>query len=171
MHIAKDKVGIKGVWDFFVGDFFGDDFDREAAKEGLYPWIRWVRVNNIIPTVGRARLAYILSGQAASLAECEINYQELGTGTSTPANSDTGLQTPAGGTTRKLISSASNSANIMTITSFWAAGEATGTWREFGTFINGTGTTNSGILFSRVGINITIGASQSLVVDGTVTIT
>jgi hypothetical protein len=59
----------------------------------------------------------------------------------------------------------------MTITSFWAAGEATGTWREFGTFINGTGTTNSGVLFSRVAINIPITGSQSLVIDGTVTLT
>lgn len=175
MHNLNETIGLQGLWDFFVVHDGGtlDDAEKSAirAGESIGRAVDWHHYKNIIPTVGRQRIAYILSGAAASLAECEINYQELGTGTSTPANGDTGLQTPAGGTTRKLISSGSYSSNVMTITSFWAAGEATGTWREFGTFINGTGTTNSGVLFSRVAINIPISASQSLVIDGTVTIT
>lgn len=175
MHIHDDQIGVRGVWDFFVVDDGGalTQAEKELIMAGadIGRGVSWHHHNNIIPTVGRQRIAYILSGSAASLAECEINYQELGTGTATPANGDTGLQTPAGGTTRKLISSASYSSNVMTITSFWAAGEATGTWREFGTFINGTGTSNSGVLFSRVAINIPITGSQSLVIDGTVTLT
>lgn len=114
-------------------------------------------------------MAKAITGGIATVTEIKITHQELGTGTTTPANGDTGLQTPSAGT-RKTISSMAYSSNQMNFTSFWAATEATGTWREFALFINGTGTSNSGTLFNHVAINITVGASDALTIDGTVTV-
>lgn len=125
---------------------------------------------NIIPTVSRQQIAKALAGSITLAAEIKVNFQELGTGTNAPANGDTGLQTPTG-STRKALSSAGFSANQLNLTSFWAVGEATGTWREFGSFINGTSTSNSGVLFNRVGINITVTGADALTIDGTITIT
>lgn len=144
------------------------------AKSRIVSWMlgRPITVfsnHNLIPTASRTAIAKALSGGCASLAEIEINYQELGTGTNAPANGDTGLQTASAGT-RKTVSSIGYSSNVISITAFWAAAEATGTWREFGLFINGTGSSNSGTLFNRVAINITVGAPDALTLDGTVTI-
>lgn len=130
--------------------------------------IQEVVTHNIIPTASRAQICKILSGGCTLIAETKIGHAEMGTGTTAPANGDTGLETPTG-TTRAVISSASYSSNVLNLTSFWSAGGATGTWREYGTFINGTMVSNSGTLFNRVAINITISPSQSLTIDGTVT--
>lgn len=128
------------------------------------------RYENLIPTVARQQIAKALSANITAVAEIKITHQELGTSTQAPANGDTGLILPTA-STRKVISSLAFSTNKVTVTAFWAAGEATGTWREFGTFINGTATSNSGVLFNRIGINVTVSSSQSLTIDGEVTIT
>lgn len=173
---------MKGEWDFLLssqqtqaemqlvlkrdgrGAFL--EFVEKGVAEGK---IRKIHYKNIIPTVSRQQICKALTGGCAAIAEIVINYQELGTGTTTPANGDTGLQTPSAGT-RKSVSSQAYSANQMNFTSFWAATEATGTWREYALFINGTGTSNSGVIFNRVAINITVGASDALTIDGTATI-
>jgi hypothetical protein len=59
----------------------------------------------------------------------------------------------------------------LNVLAVWAAGEATGTWTEYGTFANGTGTSNSGTMFNHVAISETVGAGNSLSVDGTITFT
>ena len=183
METYEEKSGMKGEWDFLLSsqsvqremqrvlNAFGRSaylaFVERGVQAGL---IRKVHYSNIIPTVSRQQMCKALTNNIASVAEIAINYQELGTGTTTPANGDTGLQTPSAGT-RKSISSSAYSSNQANFTSFWAATEATGTWREFALFINGTGTSNSGTIFNHVAINITVGASDALTIDGTVTIT
>lgn len=128
------------------------------------------KYHNLIPTVARTQVAKALANQITTKAEIAINYQELGTGSTAPANGDTGLQTPTG-STRKAISSLGYSGNVLSITCFWAAGEATGTWAEMATFINGSGTSNSGTLFNRIALAVVVGGSNALTVDGTVTLT
>lgn len=132
--------------------------------------VQMYKYHNIVPTVSRQQIGKALSGNIASVTEIKITHQELGTGTNSPSNGDTGLQTPTG-TTRKSVSSLAYSLNQLNIASFWAAGEATGTWREYAVFINGSGTSNSGVIFNRVAINITVAGSDALTLDGTVTIT
>ena len=125
------------------------------------------KYHNIVPTVARAQVAKALTANIASVNEVKITHQELGTGTNTPANTDTGLQTPSSGT-RKVISSLAYSNNVIALTCFWSAGEATGTWKECATFIDG----NSGnILFNRIALDVTVSASNALTIDGTVTLT
>lgn len=122
---------------------------------------------NIIPTVGRAALANWLTQGSPSPASIKLNYTSLGTGTNTPANSDTQLQTE---TYRKAIASTTNADNVAYCTAFYTAPETSGTFREAGVWMNATGTANSGTLFSRVAINIVKTTSTTLTIDYTVTL-
>lgn len=122
---------------------------------------------NLIPTAGRAAIANWLTQASPSPASMRLNYTALGTGTNTPANGDTTLQTE---TYRKAIASATNADNIAYCTAFYTAVETSGTFREAGIFMNATGTANSGVLFSRVAINVTKTTSVTLTIDYTITI-
>ena len=161
-----------GKWNLYVTEgepLTQDELATLRAGGTIDRVIRAYKYCNIIPTVARQQIAKALSNNIATKAEIAINYQELGTGVTTPANSDTGLETPDG-TTRKAVSSLAYSSNKVTVTCFWVAGEATGTWKELGTFINGTASSNSGTLFNHVSIDVVVGASNSLTLDGEVTI-
>lgn len=173
---------MKGEWDFLLSSTEvqkemqmilkrdGRGAYLEFIESGIASGsIRKVHYTNIIPTVSRQQVCKAVTGNIATTTEIKVTHQELGTGTTTPANGDTGLQTPSGGT-RKTISSMAYLSNQMNFTSFWAATEATGTWREFALFINGTGTSNSGTIFNHVAINITVSSSDALTIDGTVTV-
>lgn len=177
-----ENFKMKGEWDFLLSSTETQAKMREildTAGRAAYQafidagvasgLIRKVHYSNIIPTVARQQVAKAVTGNIATTTEIKVTHQELGTGTTTPANGDTGLQTPSAGT-RKTISSMAYSANQMNFTSFWAATEATGTWREFCLFMNGSGTSNSGTVLNRVAINITVGASDALTIDGTITV-
>ncbi|RME52933.1 hypothetical protein D6783_03340 [Candidatus Woesearchaeota archaeon] len=145
--------------------------DKKASEMLSLLIGRAVRVHsytNVITTAGRQKVNEALAGSISAASEAKINYEELGTGTTTPAASDTGLETPDA-STRQTISSLGVSGSQLNITSFWSAGSATGTWKEYGCFINGTSTSNSGTLFAHVGIDITVGSSDALTIDGTVT--
>ena len=149
--------------------FLPDRIAEVIAKNLIGRSVRMYRTHNIVPTVSRTAIAAALAGQLSTLSEIEINYQELGTGTTAPSNSDTDLETPSAGT-RKVVSSISQSLNVISITSFWAVTEATGTWKEFSLFINGTGTSNSGTLFNRIAIDITVASIEAMTLDGEVVI-
>jgi len=97
-----------------------------------------------------------------------INMAVIGTGTSTPATSDTQLQTE---TYRNNLASKSNVANLAYATAYFNATETSGTFREAGIVVDGTGTANTGVLVSRVAINITKTTSQTLTLDWTLQVT
>lgn len=123
---------------------------------------------NLIPTAGRAAIASWLTNVSPTPASMlRVNYTSLGTGVTAPANGDTTLQTE---TYRKAIASATSAANIAYMTAFYTAPEVSGTFFEAGLHIAGTGTVNTGTLFSRVAINITKTTSETLTIDYTVTI-
>lgn len=76
-----------------------------------------------------------------------ITHGDIGTGTNPPANSDTQLQTP---TARVSVTNQIVSDNIVTLQFFFSdAILPNGTYNEFGTFVDGTGTLSSGKLFNR----------------------
>lgn len=75
-----------------------------------------------------------------------INYGAIGTGSTTPTISDTQLTTEI---TRTTVSTTSISGDIVTFKFFISDANLTnGTYREFGTFVDGTVTLNSGRLFN-----------------------
>ena len=145
-----------GVWKFTLRDII-------TGKQRIFIY------KNLIPTSGREQIAKALEGAIATATEIKITHTSLGTGTNAPANGDTQLQTE---TFRKIVASSTHSLNQLFITAFYAATEGTpSTHREAGLHINGTGAANSGVLFSRVAINITRAVTETLTIDYTVTFT
>lgn len=123
-------------------------------------------IENIVPTVGRTMIANNLTDSTPDNSML-ANYIALGSGTNTPANGDTTLQTE---TYRNAVASRTNASNVAYITGFFSAVETSGTYREAGIFCNGTGSANTGVLLSRVAINVTKSASETLTIDWTLTI-
>lgn len=118
--------------------------------------------HNIVVTNGRNVLARLLAGDTTYTGK--INYGALGIGASpSPVNGSTQLQTEA---YRKLASSYSSDQNIAYVDFFYAAGDCNGTYTEFGNFIDGTGTANTGRLFSYIATGGWVkSASESLFVS------
>ena len=76
-----------------------------------------------------------------------VTHADIGTGTNTPQNSDTQLQTP---TVRGALTAAIISSNVVTLQFFFSdSALANGTYTEFGSFVDGTGTVSTGKLFNR----------------------
>lgn len=153
MH-AKEALGIKGHWKFTFRD--------EVTGK-----IRVIERDNLIPTSGRAAIASWLTNASPTPASILVNYGGIGTGTTAPANGDVQLQTE---TYRKAIASTTSASNIAYFTQFFTAAEVSGTFREAGLFMSGTGTANSGTLLSRVAINITKAVTETMTIDVTLTI-
>lgn len=123
--------------------------------------------HNLITTVGRAALASWLGNVSGSPATLYPNYVSLGSNVAAPANSDTQLGTE---TYRNLVASRTNASNIAYITGFFTAAETSGTYREAGLHIGGSGSANSGTLFSHVALNITKSSAETLTLDWTISI-
>ena len=108
--------------------------------------LRIAEQHNLVPTTGRNALARVLTGDNTYGAE--VNYIALGTGTAAAALANTTLGTE---TYRKIVSSAAHDNAIAYIDVFIASADvADATYKEAGAFISGTGSANSGYLFSRV---------------------
>lgn len=107
--------------------------------------VRQYQATNLITTRGRSVLADRLAN--VTTYSGVINYGALGTGTTPVANGDTQLQTE---TYRKVVASGSASNNIAFVDFFYAKADTNGTYQEFGTFIDGTGTANSGRIFTHM---------------------
>jgi hypothetical protein len=150
-----DTIKLIGKWKFTLRDI----------HTGV---VRVFEYANLIPTAGRQQIAKAFSGGIASVAEININKTSLGTGLTAPANGDTTLEIE---TFRKTVASSTFSGNQLFITAFYTAVEVTGTFKEAGLHINGTGVADTGILFSRVAINVTKSATETLTIDYTVTFT
>lgn len=148
----SDIVGIRGDLKFILKDV---NTDKEEIKE----------YKNLIVNLGKYVIARLLAGDTTYSGN--INYGAVGTGANAPAVTDTQLQTELA---RKAKSNASRNNNIATITFFFNTSEANGALKEFGAFIDGTATANSGQLFDRVAIDITKTSSQTLTVELQITI-
>jgi hypothetical protein len=99
--------------------------------------------HNLIATVGRQALAKRLGNDTTYTGI--INYGALGSSSTAAANADTQLGTEV---FRKTTASTSNTTNQAFIDFFYSKADTNGTYQEFGTFIDGTGSANSGQLFS-----------------------
>ena len=117
MKNFDEHFKMKGEWDFLFSSTETQAKMREileSAGRAAYlafidagvasGLIRKVHYSNIIPTVSRQQICKAITGNIATVTEIKVTHQELGTGTTAPANGDTGLQTPSAGT-RKSISS------------------------------------------------------------------
>lgn len=149
----KEKASFKGHYKFTLRDI-------HTGEEQIFEY------DNIIPTIGRTLIANNLT-DATPDNNIRLNKAALGTGTNAPANGDTQLQAEV---YRNDLFSRTNSANIAYVTAAFNATEVTGTFREAGIFADGVSGANTGVLFSRVAINITKSNTQTLTLDWTLTI-
>lgn len=184
---VREQTALKGKYRFTKAfletpeQFALDAKIKDLKTRGEHPsiWLPLVRdlnricrteileVENLIPTVGRAAIASHLTSSSPSPSTLRINKAALGTSTTAPANADTQLGTE---TYRNDIASETNSNNIAYMTGFFSATETTGAFKEAGLFIAGTASANTGTLLSHVAINITKGATETLTIDWTLTI-
>jgi len=121
---------------------------------------------NLIPTVARTMLADQLVSSSPT-NNPKINYTALGSGTTAPANTDTTLETED---YRKVIASLTKANNIVHASAFYDATEVDGTFKEAGVFCDATAAADSGVLLSRVAIDVTKSNTETLTVDYVITI-
>lgn len=124
-------------------------------------------IKNTFVTVGKNSIAAALKGTTDN-NQGIITYCAVGTSVIAPALSDTTLTTEI---FRKLISVRSVSGNVATFQTFFTISEGNGTLREAGLFgDSASATANSGTLFSKLAINRTKTASDTLTMSWDITI-
>lgn len=120
-----------------------------AYKAGTKELVTEIVQRNLVmegTNTGKALLAQRLVGD--NTYSCNVNYGAIGSGTNAPNASDTQLQTEV---TRTIVANSQVLSNsIAKIQFFFADGLlANGSYTEFGMFIDGTASANSGQIFNR----------------------
>jgi hypothetical protein len=117
---------------------------------------------NVICNAGFNAITKLLTGDTTYTGE--INKALLGTGTTGSASpADTTLETES---YRNDIASATDDSNIAYLTAFFTETEVSGTFTEFGNCIDGTGTVDTGQLWSHLkGLNWVKDTSTALVIS------
>ena len=129
-------------------------------------------VNNLVVLAGRAVIAQRLGN--TNTYSLNITHGALGTSTTSPTASDTtlGAEVNRVETASNDVSDASN--GIVVVSFFWSKASFTDSnVNEFGTFIDGSASVDTGELFSHVLFSTTIDktAQKTITVDATYTIT
>lgn len=151
----RDKTTVRGKIRITLEDIYTGEKEITEYK-------------NLVPTVGREAIGRRIILEGLRQDEGAITYGAVGTGTTAPVNSDTQLETEL---TRKQIASATYSANIIRIRTFFTAAEAVGTLREYGLFgEEATAAADSGTLFQRVSINKVKTNTKTLTIESEITI-
>ena len=125
-------------------------FNLNRVKWYIKGPLKWSdHKTNIICNAGLLAVCKRLHGDATYT--CEINKMALGTGTPvTPAVGDTTLDTE---TYRNTTASGTSAANIAYLTAYYTETEVTGTFYEFGNFIDGAVGADTGQLWSYITAN------------------
>lgn len=124
---------------------------------------RIYKEKNLVANVGRSVIAQRLANDTTYTGI--ITHGAVGTDTTAPQPTDTTLgaeffrKTPSSQT----FGGAGNC--VAFISFFFSALDWDGTAREFGTFIDGTGTVDTGVLFNFVGVNWVKTDTETLTVD------
>lgn len=100
-----------------------------------------------------------------------LTHADMGTSSTAPSTSDTALIAVVA---RAAVSSGAISGNVATLQFFFADGAlANGTYYEFGSFVDGTGTVSTGKIFNRAlfGVPYVKAAGEDTTIEMQVTIT
>lgn len=151
---AKENYGIDGKVICTLRDL-----------EGNVVWEK--EYHNIVTSAAKAGFAQLINAETSPTFTGIVNYGAVGTGTSTPATSDTQLQTEVG---RKTVNGRSRAANVTTLEFYFDPTEANGNLKEFGAFIDGTASANTGTLFDRVSIDVVKTSLNSLTISLVITV-
>lgn len=129
--------------------------------------IKVIEEHNKIPNVLRFELAKLISGETVT-PTFKANYLALGNDATPPANTDVALWNE---TLRGLFTKRSVTNNVAFLDKFfWSTEVAGNTYLEVGTFVDGTASTDSGFLLSRVNIDESMSANENLTINVSITI-
>jgi len=99
-----------------------------------------------------------------------LTHADMGTGTNSPATSDTTLQTPIA---RAAVAIGSVSGAVATLQFFFSDAVLTnGTYNEFGSFVDGTASVSTGKIFNRAlfGVAYTKGTGEDTTIELQITL-
>lgn len=125
-----------------------------------------IKSKNLTVTSGRAFIAQILCNTATE-SNKYVTHFAIGTDNTAATEGDTTLGSEQ---FRKAVSSALDSSAVANISTFLGASEANFAWKEWGHFINGTSTADSGTLLSHHIESQTKSAPNTVTIDSTYTI-
>jgi len=148
------KECLKRLWDEYR--FYIEQLHKFKTQEFI--------VENITTTVGRSVLAQRLGGDNTYTAN--VNYTALGSDNTAPNVADATLGTEV---YRKALSSGTDANNIAYLETFYTATEDTGTYEEYGMFIDGGAGADTGQLFNRFTQTITKSNVETLNVQSIIT--
>ena len=141
-----------------------DKYSYYISQLHKYFKLREAVVENTTVTEGRSVLAQRLGGDTTYTGIA--NYTALGSDNSAAVIGDTALGTE---TYRKALTSGTDLNNIAYLETFFTASEVTGTFEEYGNFIDGTGAADSGQLFNRFTQTVVKSAVETLNVQSIIT--
>lgn len=119
--------------------------------------VREATVHNITTTVGRKVLAERLAGITTNTGV--VNYAALGTSPTTPSISDIKLGSES---YRKAFTGGTVLDNVSYLETYYASTEVSGNFEEFGFFIDGSASADSGKLWNRFTESISKTTLESL---------
>lgn len=120
------------------------EYDRLINHLGWLCPTRELIIPNLVVLSGRAVMARMLIGDTEFTGA--INYGALGSGSAAPDASDTVLDTEVA---RKLFARRTRTNAQCNFDFFYSMADTDGTYEEFGMFIDGTASADSGQLFNR----------------------
>lgn len=123
-------------------------------------------LHNLTTTVGREYLMQVLCNTFSGTNNY-VTHLAIGTDNTAANVADTTLGTE---TFRKAVSSSLDSTNTGNISTFIGASEANFTWEEWGHFVDGTATVDTGTLFSHLIQNVVKAAPDTKTIDSTYTL-
>lgn len=154
VHIEARNI-LHDLWEEYK--FHLDRLHRKFKKNEVV-------LENITCTVGRAVLCQRLGGDTTYTGT--VTHTALGSDNTAAVVGDATLGTE---TYRKALSSGADSNNITYLETFFTAAEVTGTFEEYGMFIDGTGSADTGQLFNRFLSSITKSAVETLNIQSIIT--
>ncbi len=120
------------------------DFDMWIDELRRTCTTRELVVHNLVVLAARAEMAKRLIGTQAYTGT--VNYGAIGTGSTAVADSDTVLDTEAA---RVMIATKTQTDDEVSLDFYFNKASANGTFEEFGLFIDGTGSADTGLMFNR----------------------
>lgn len=146
------SLSIKGVHEMFL------------IRDGKI--IKSEKLTNLVTHIGLQTMFQKMTNEYAG--DLKLNKAALGTGVTSPAITDTKLQTE---TYRNNVISSTAENNVLYLDAFFTKEEVDGTFKEFGYFIDGEAGANTGYLFNRLSVDWVKTNLDSLFVRSTFTIT